>query len=504
MGKWASIQHEDTHCADGGNHRGARAVRPDTWQVLLGIGLLLTATYVALPYGLLASSLYVLGTASAALAVGIAVLRRPRPFGATAWGLIATALKLAAIGHGIWYWLDLQGLEPFPSAADIFYLSVYPLFAIALWQLGSQTARDDGAFVDALIVGISAAVLGWALLIAPYTYDPDLTWLQLLVSTGYPVADLVLLPLVLRLVFLQRTGITAHSFLLLGMLAYLTADLLYAHGNSTGWYTAGGLTDAFWLIAYSLIMAAAWHPSAKIEPRAHTSHAELSGRRLLVLGAASVLVPMVILFTAGSEMEIIRVAAIASILLFLLVLYRMAGLLRETQHQAKRLENLSRTDPLTGAGNRRHLEEQLTREIARAERTQGPLNLAFLDIDHFKRFNDSHGHAAGDALLQEMVDAWRPILRPTDLLARFGGEEFVVVFPHIDAQQARRVLERLRTAMPNGQTCSAGIASFHPGDTMDSLLGRADQALYAAKDGGRDRIMIAPAEPIPVAGMPAL
>lgn len=359
MGNRASIQHDDTHCAGRGDHHGARAVRPDTWQVLLGIGLLLTATYVALPYGLLASSLYVLGTASAAVAVGIAVLHRPRPFGATAWGLIATALTLAAIGHGIWYWLDLQGLEPFPSAADIFYLSVYPLFAIALWQLGSQTARDDGAFVDALIVGISAAVLGWALLIAPYTYDPDLTWLPLLVATGYPVADLILLPLVLRLVFLHRTGITAHSFFLLGMLAYLTADLLYAHGHSTGWYTAGGLTDAFWLIAYSLIVAAAWHPSAKIEPQAHTSHAELSGRRLLVLGAASVLVPMVILFTAGSEMEIIRVAAIASILLFLLVLYRMAGLLRETQHQAKRLEKLSRTDPLTGAGNRRHLEEQL-------------------------------------------------------------------------------------------------------------------------------------------------
>ncbi len=502
MGKRAGIQYNDTHSADAARQRGVGFPRPHPWQWLTGFGLLLTAVYVGMPYGLLASSLYVLVTAGAALAVGIAVWRRPRPFTATAWALIATALALAAIGHGTWYWLDLHGLQPFPSAADIFYLSVYPLFGMALWLLGSRTARDDGALVDALIVGISAAVLGWALLIAPYAYDPDLTWLQLLVSTGYPIADLILLPLILRLVFLHRTRITAHGFLLVGMLAYLVADLLYAHGNSTGWYTAGGLTDAFWLIAYSLIVAAAWHPSAREEPRTHTSHAELSGRRLLVLGAASVLVPMVILFTAGSEMEIIRVAAIASILLFLLVMYRMAGLLRETHRQARRLERLSRTDPLTGAGNRRHLEEQLTREIARAERTGDPLNLAFLDIDYFKRFNDTHGHAAGDALLQEMVNAWRPALRPTDLLARFGGEEFVVLFPHIDTQQAHHVLERLRAAVPGGQTCSAGITGFRPGDTPDTLLARADQALYAAKNAGRNRIMIAGAETAPAPHAP--
>ena len=470
------------------------------WLALLALGLVLAMAYVALPYGLLASSLYVLVTAGAAVVTTIAILRPPRPFATTAWALIAIALALVAIGHGIWYWLDLQGQEPFPSVADLFYLSVYPLFAVALWQLGGRIARDDGALVDALIVGISAAVLGWALLIAPYTDDPDLTRLQLLVSAGYPVADLLLLPLVLRLVFLHRTGITSHSFLLLGMLAYLAADLLYAHGNSTGWYSPGGLTDALWLVSYSLIVAAVWHPSGRMEPRTRATPAELSGRRLLVLGAASILVPMVILVTAGSETEVIRIAAIASILLFLLVMYRMAGLLRETHTLTRRLERLSRSDPLTGAGNRRHLEEQLDREIARAERNKGPLSLAFLDVDHFKRYNDTHGHAAGDALLRDMVQAWRAILRPTDLLARFGGEEFVVVFPDVDAEDARGVLERLRRAMPHGQTCSAGIARFRPGDSMDSLLGRADQALYAAKNSGRNRVIIASTRALPESG----
>ncbi|WP_051918104.1 GGDEF domain-containing protein [Thioalkalivibrio sp. ALJ1] len=491
MEKQAGVDHgpaRSTSTASWGSELFARAL---AWRLLLPIGLILTASYVVLPHGLLTSTLYVLLTAGAALAAGLAALHRPRPFAAGGWGLIAIALALAAIGHGIWYWLDLQGLEPFPSAADIFYLLVYPLFVVALWRLGDRNVRADGAFVDALIIGISAAVLAWALLIAPYAYDPSLSWLQLLVSAGYPVADLILLPLVLRLLFLHRAHLTAHVFLLLGMLAYLTADLLYAHGNATGWYAPGGLTDAGWLIAYTLIVAAVWHPSAQIEPQVRTSAADVSGRRLLVLGAAVVLVPMIILFTAGDDMETIRVAAIASILMFVLVLYRMAGMLRESHRQAHRLEHLSRTDPLTGAGNRRQLEEQLSREIARAERTQGSLNVALLDLDRFKRFNDTHGHSAGDALLQEIVHAWRPNLRPTDVLTRFGGEESVLISPHIDTQQCDQLLQRLRAVVPYGQTFSAGIASFHAGDTPDDLLGRADRALYAAKSSGRARNVIA-------------
>ncbi len=465
-------------------------MRLKTWQVLTTVGFLLSAVYVGLPAGLLASTLYVLFTAGAAVAVGVALVRRPRPFAAEAWALIGGALVLAAIGHGIWYWLDLQGLEPFPSFADVFYLLVYPLFGVALWRLGGRSNRDDGALVDALIVGISAAVLCWAVLIAPYAYDPDLSWLQLLVSAGYPVADLILLPLILRLVFLQRTRITAHRFLLLGMVAYLVADLLYALGNNAGWYAAGGITDAFWLIAYTLIVAAAWHPSVRVEPRVQASQADLSGRRLLMLGLFAILVPIVTLFTAGTDIEVIRVAAIGSVLLFMLVMYRMAGLLRETHRQAHQLRQLSNTDPLTGAGNRRYLEEQLAREIARSERMGEPLSLAFMDLDFFKRYNDAHGHAAGDALLQDMVRAWRSILRPTDVLARFGGEEFVVVLPHASMSRAIGVLERLRAAVPYGQSCSAGLTECRPGDNADTLLRRADRALYSARNDGRDRIEV--------------
>ncbi len=458
------------------------------------IVLSLALLYVVLPYGQAASAIYVGANLLAAVAVATAVWRRPRPYVPSAWLLIAGALVLTTVGHAIWYWLDLHELEPFPSLADLFYLAVYPLFAVALWRLGRDSGRQDDAISDALMLGIPAVVLGWALLIAPYVYDPELTLLQLVVSAAYPIADLMLLPLLLRLVFLHRMQIRAHQLLLAAVLAYLAADVLYAHGNSTGWYAPGGWTDSLWLLAYALFAAGAWHPSARRIPESRTSRVELTRRRLLLLAAASILMPGIILVAAGEDVGIVRVAAIASILLFLLVMQRMAGLIRKTQDQAASLEQLVQTDPLTGAANRRHLEATLAREMARAERTEAPLSLAFIDVDHFKAYNDRHGHSAGDALLAEMVATWQRNLRPTDVLARYGGEEFVVVLPDTDAAACHALVERLRDCLPHGQRCSAGIAVHQPGESADRLLWRADQALYQVKRGGRDRSEIAPVD----------
>lgn len=461
------------------------------WRVLAATVLVVGLLYVVLPYGLVTSSLYVMASFLAAALIGLALLRRTGLFDPLAWALVALAVGLAAIGHGIWYWLDLRGLAPFPAAPDAFYLAVYPLFIIALWRMGPQDGRDDGALSDALIVGVSAGVLAWALLISPYTHDAELSLVQLLVSAAYPVADLILLTMVLRLVFLHRLRVTAHLFLLLGMVAYLVADVLYAYGNAAGWYGPGGLTDGFWILAYALFVAAVWHPSASLEPGFSASPAALTGRRLIVLGVASLLVPMVILFAAGSDIEMVRVAAIASILLFLLVMQRMGGLLKKTHRQAEVLETLSMTDSLTGAANRRRFQEELSREIDRSQRTHSPLSLAFLDLDHFKRFNDEYGHQAGDWLLQALVAGWRTKLRASDLLARVGGEEFLVILPDADAERAGQVVERLRQDVPRGETVSGGLVVHQAGESPDQLIARADRALYAAKHQGRNRVVLA-------------
>jgi diguanylate cyclase (GGDEF)-like protein len=156
------------------------------------------------------------------------------------------------------------------------------------------------------------------------------------------------------------------------------------------------------------------------------------------------------------------------------------------------LEALARTDALTGLPNRRAINEDLPRELERARREGRSLCVALLDIDHFKVFNDTHGHPAGDRLLVGAASTWRDALRGgTDLLARYGGEEFLVVLP-ADPADAFATLERLRASMPEAQTASVGLAVWDGVQSADELVARADIALYAAKSAGRDRIAQAP------------
>jgi diguanylate cyclase (GGDEF)-like protein len=159
----------------------------------------------------------------------------------------------------------------------------------------------------------------------------------------------------------------------------------------------------------------------------------------------------------------------------------------ERAHLLSRLEAVARTDDLTGLRNRRAWEEELPRELARAERDAGPLSVAMLDLDHFKRFNDERGHQAGDRLLKHAASAWTGRLRVIDVLARYGGEEFALALPGCSLEDALALVDGLRSATPGGQTCSAGVASWDGREGPEELLGRADRALYSAKRAGRDR-----------------
>jgi diguanylate cyclase (GGDEF)-like protein/PAS domain S-box-containing protein len=156
-----------------------------------------------------------------------------------------------------------------------------------------------------------------------------------------------------------------------------------------------------------------------------------------------------------------------------------------------RLEAVARTDDLTGLANRRAWDEHVPRELARARRDGRPLCVAMLDLDHFKDYNDERGHPAGDRLLKQVAATWREMLRPSDLLARYGGEEFGLVLPNCPREQGLEVVERLRSFTMGGQTCSAGVALWDGEESLDSLVSRADNALYDAKNAGRDRAIAA-------------
>ncbi len=144
-------------------------------------------------------------------------------------------------------------------------------------------------------------------------------------------------------------------------------------------------------------------------------------------------------------------------------------------------------DPLTGLLNRRGFDRELADAVTRAGRDGRPLALAMLDLDHFKLVNDSLGHAVGDQLLLRATQQWQLVLRPGQVLARCGGDEFAVVLPETSAEEAVVLVERLRERVPDGRTCSAGISVFEPGDSVSLLVNRTDSALYDAKRRGRDR-----------------
>ena len=163
---------------------------------------------------------------------------------------------------------------------------------------------------------------------------------------------------------------------------------------------------------------------------------------------------------------------------------------------ARAREN-NEVDPLTRAANRRGLDHALDSALLQAAARDEPFVLAFIDIDHFKQINDSQGHQAGDQVLIRLADAWRASLRKGDVLARFGGDEFVVLLPDCAPEEAVTIVERLRAAAGEGVTCSVGAAGWQRGDSASMLLTRADAALYEAKSRGRNRAVMA-RPPVPL------
>jgi len=147
-------------------------------------------------------------------------------------------------------------------------------------------------------------------------------------------------------------------------------------------------------------------------------------------------------------------------------------------------------DSLTGLLNRRGWEQSLTSAMADARANNRPLVVTLLDLDHFKAFNDEYGHVAGDELLKATAHGWESIVRDRDVIGRYGGEEFIGILPNCRPEIAQQVAERLRTATPFGQTCSLGVATWDGRETAEEIIARADAALYRAKSGGRNRVVL--------------
>jgi len=184
-----------------------------------------------------------------------------------------------------------------------------------------------------------------------------------------------------------------------------------------------------------------------------------------------------------------------------LSLQRINEALRLESHAYQRM---ARRDPLTGLLNRQGLGDELMHAASQDEQQLFPLSLVFIDIDHFKRINDMYGHTVGDQVLKDMANVVRNDIQRSDLLARWGGEEFLLICPRTEPHEARRIAERLRLAIASRQwprglrvTSSFGVAESLAGEDLIESIKRADTAMYRAKQQGRDRVelQLAPAPP---------
>ncbi|GAB7038564.1 MULTISPECIES: GGDEF domain-containing protein [Catenuloplanes] len=458
-------------------------------RLLLVGGPLLIGVWFLLPAGLERNALYV-GVGALSVAANAVAARHWRSW---PWALFAAGQACAVVGDLLWiYYENIAFIDPFPSPADGFYLAEYPLLTAALLLLSRRhrTADDHLARLDSTMLVAGLALPYWVLLIAPALQSGDST-LGTLIALGYPLGDVLLLGGVVRLLVVSGARNPSFRLVTAAVLTLLIADVTFTFAEDT---TLG--TMAF-LASYLLWGVGALLPSAGTIGDPAPRPQVLTRLRLAALTGAVLLSPgiLIVQLVAGLEPSTWAVA-LTSAALFVLVVTRMAGMVRRLEEQAgqladqaRLLDELARTDSLTGLPNRRTLDAQLVRDMAATRAGHRPLPVAILDLDHFKHYNDTRGHQAGDDLLAGAGMSWSLLLRDGDTLARYGGEEFVLLMPGRTEDDAARLLDRLRIATPDLQSFSAGLALWDGTEPPDELLRRADRALYAAKEAGRGRVV---------------
>jgi diguanylate cyclase (GGDEF)-like protein len=468
--------------------------RQRSWLVFAAAGLVWAVAYLVLPRHTLISNVLDDGGGFACAIAVVVGVRRHQPSRKAPWYLFAAAEACSGAGDVLWtVYNDVLQVDPFPSLADVLYLAAYPLFVAGLFLLlrGRTRGRDVGGLLDAMIISAGLGVLSWTFLMRPIATDETLGLTGQLVALAYPLADVVLLGMLARL--LTSPGARTASFRLLtaAMLTLLAADLAYALLTTFSSYE-GGILDVVWMLSYATWGAAALHPSMRTMSGAGpVEPSRLTLRRFSLLGVTTLVAPGVLAeqgLTVPAEVDWPGVT-IGSLVLYVLILARAWTLVQQVQDQSLQLAALAHSDALTGTANRRTWDLALPLALAAAARSGAPVIVAMVDLDHFKAFNDRFGHQAGDRLLKEASAAWRSLLRTEDLLARYGGEEFCLLMTGCPGAAAVESLERLKAATPLGQTFSAGLAQWNGSESPEQLLGRADAALYAAKDAGRNRIV---------------
>jgi diguanylate cyclase (GGDEF)-like protein len=417
------------------------------------------------------------------------------------WILIVLGQFLFLAGDVTWIVLDRMGSEAYPNLGDVFYVGGYVPIAIGLSMLwrSHRAIANVGALVDGLIVGVAAAILLWVFFIGPAVLDSEVGFSARLINTAYPAGDLLLIAMCAQLAMRLRR--TAPSWILmLGMGSLLIGDIWYAYLAAAGTYVAGHPVDGFWWLSYVAIAALVVHErvgelsEAQIDP----GGPRLTLVRVAVLAATTMAAPVTLAARASGQLSLELVPLLGgTIVLFLLVVARLAIVAQQLESSRGRLEYDATHDSLTGLGNRALYSERVRQALEASAPTPARTAVLCIDLDDFKTVNDSLGHAAGDRMLQEIGGRLRGVVRRADSVARLGGDEFAVLLQGEPAEAALEIADRLLQELAKPITlgpgitahsgASIGIAFGDADDSVDSLLRDADIAMYTAKNNGKGR-----------------
>ncbi|MFF5075555.1 GGDEF domain-containing protein [Actinoplanes sp. NPDC000266] len=426
----------------------------------------------------------------------------------TFWSLLTVAFTAQLLGECVWAGYDyLSGSDaPQPVAADFGYLtsSAVTLVAVLVGFGGASVLRRLRGLVDTAIILLGVGAAAWHTVIQPQL-SPDLglaDW----ISLAYPVLDTAMICCVLIIGAGGHTRIPL-AVRLVGLACGLNAlcDLAYTYVSINAEYESGGWLDVAFTVAIACNFVAAIvairQPEPPAEPRSFDH-----GLTLTPVLMASAVVFTLLASQKARTGNVDTATLVISGALFIGVLFRQhlfaadrAALAEQLRQAVREQQRLAVTDSLTGLHNRRHFTEKLAG--LQAGGALHPAGLFVVDLDHFKTINDTYGHLHGDVVLREAAARLSAALRPADLVARWGGEEFVVLLPQTTEAEAAAIAERVRqqiadrpVLLPTGPvpiTASIGVANSRHGGDDDMLVERADQALYEAKRSGRNRVAVA-------------
>jgi diguanylate cyclase len=436
-------------------------------------------------------------SASAVFALWVG-LRRRGDWGGRSWVYVGLGLTCWVVGDFVWDGYTVAGIaRPDVSLADVFYLVGYPLLALGLYGMARARAGRylrDG-LLDGSIFGVAAAIAAWQLLVVP-TIAGTHSALTATVWSAYPLGDVLLIAAAAWLVFTPGRRSVPTILLLSALTGTFVLDVLYSYLPLVSSFELARL-DWLYPVTYLMIAGAALHPeSAELTTAGPVTH-RMHPARLVLLGASLATVPAVAIMTDTAAPTTRVVLLGLSLLLSLAVIVRFSLAVRARESAQVALSYQATHDELTGVVNRILLIDRVGHALERT-RHHEPLAVMYLDLDHFKPINDTLGHEVGDQLLTEIAGRIATVLRTSDTLGRFGGDEFVVLCEDTPPEDALKVADRIVAAVAAPLelatltlqvTVSVGVAiSGGEVSAVDTLIRSADEAMYTAKGHGGNRV----------------